>query len=586
MKLIDITVKNFRSINGEKTTLTFEHSDIIFVLGQNNAGKSTLLSAYEYLITPKQKVTISDFFAFKEDNKIEILATFSKDEGDDEIFEKKGFNKWVDSKNLIRFRKTWSKANEEGQKETFDPEQDDYVINGFGGLEQHFTKEAPTPVRIPAILTPTELTKFIKDTVQKSVLKTLKDDEAEAYQKVISEIENLHSRILSKESLSKKTVQANDNFQKIFPDLSLEISQVEGNEFDITSSLEKEFSVVVKDSKFPDTRQDFSHHGHGVIRQTIFNFLGVVKNELPTEDSKKSSRKDFLILFEEPEIYLHPKAVKALRKVLYELCSGSCFQILCASHSPHLIDISKPQTSIVRMVKDENSKTSLYQVGHDIFSSNEEQKDMVQMINRFDPNICESFFADEVILVEGDTESIVIREIIEQKYPNRDVFVTNTGSKNNIPFFQKIFTHFNIKQHIIHDSDTRFLYDIIKNENGSLNYSTKLNKDSSPKKNSAWKLNETIWNEIVNANMTNANLSQRFVSIYNFESSNNYKHDSEKGKPLSAYEYVKDESNFENSKIFEFIRMIMNDMPKDSNYSMEELDKIVQEPILIPVVSC
>jgi predicted ATP-dependent endonuclease of OLD family len=579
MKLLDITIKNFRSINGEKTKLTFENSDIIFVLGQNNAGKSSLLSAYEYLITPKQKTLISDFFGFDESNTVEILATFLKDEGDDEIFEKKGFNKWVDSNNQIKFRKTWLKANEEGQKETFDPEINDYVLNGFGGLEQHFTKEAPTPVRIPAILTPSELTKFIKETVQKSVLRTLKEDEAEAYQRVINEIENLHDRILSKDSLSQKTIQANNNFQKIFPELTLEISQIEGNQFDITSSLEKEFSVVVKDSKFPDTRQDFSHHGHGVIRQTIFNFLGVVKNELPVDNDNKSNRKDFLILFEEPEIYLHPKAVKALRKVLYELCSNSCFQILCASHSPSLIDISKPQTSIVRMVKDQNRVTSLYQVGHDIFSSSDEQKNMVQMINKFDPNICESFFADEVILVEGDTEKIVVREILEKKYPNRDIFVTNTGSKNNIPFFQKIFSHFNIKQHIIHDSDTRYIYNIINNEDESKSYKVKINKDEQPKKNPSWKLNEEIWAEIIKTNELHPNLAQRFVSIYNFESSNNYTPDLEKGKPLSAYNYVKVESNFENSRIYEIIKMIMGDLEPDSNYSNEELERIVKEPV-------
>ena len=43
MKLLNITVKNFRSRNGDNTTLSFENSDIIFVFGKNNAGKSYLL---------------------------------------------------------------------------------------------------------------------------------------------------------------------------------------------------------------------------------------------------------------------------------------------------------------------------------------------------------------------------------------------------------------------------------------------------------------------------------------------------------------------------------------------------------------
>lgn len=579
MKLLDITVNNFRSINGENVKLSLEGSDIIFVFGQNNAGKSSLLSAYEYLVTPKQKSLLSDFLGFNEANPIEILATFAKDEGDDAIFAQKGFDKWVDAEGKLKFRKRWIKADEEGQKETFDPAIGDYVLNGFGGLETHLTKQAPSPVRIPALPTQTELTKFIKETVQKSVLKTLKDEEAEAYQKVMTEIETLQNRILSKDAISKKSLQANNNFQKIFPDLTLEISQIEGTQFDLSASLEKEFSVVIKDQKFPDTRQDFSHHGHGVIRQCLFNFLGVVKNELPTDGDGNGNRKDFLILFEEPEIYLHPKAINLLRKVLYELCTNSSFQIICASHSPTLIDISKPHTSLVRMVRNADGKTYLYQVGENIFNATEEQKDMVQMINRFDPNVCESFFADEVVLVEGDTETIVVREILATKFPTRDIFVTNTGSKNNIPFFQKIFNHFNIKQHIIHDSDTRFVYNITSDEDDKLVYTPKTNKDGNQKKNSAWKLNEEIWNEIESGNARTANLSCRYVSIFNFEVANNYRQDTEKGKPLSAYEFVKDIDNLVNPQILQFVQQIVGAVPKAAEYTQVELDGFVVEPV-------
>lgn len=579
MKLIDITINNFRSINGENIKLSLDGSDIIFVFGQNNAGKSSLLSAYEYLITPKQKALLSDFLGFKETNPIVILATFAKDEGDDIIFAQKGFDKWVDAEGKIKFRKTWVNITEEGKKETYDPAIGEYVGNGFGGLESHFTKQAPTAIRVPALPTYSELTKFIKDTIQKNVIKTLKEDEAEAYQKVITEIETFQKKIFSKEIISQTSTQANTNFQKIFPELTLEISQVEGSEFDFSTTLEKDFSVIIKDNKFPDAKQDFSNHGHGVIRQTLFNFLAVVKNELPTNQAENNNRKDFLILFEEPEIYLHPKAINLLRKVLYELCTNSSFQIICASHSPTLIDISKPHTSLVRMVRDSDGKTNLYQVGENLFQSSDEQKNMVQMINRFDPNICASFFADEVILVEGDTETIVTREILASKYPTRDIFVTNTGSKNNIPFFQKIFTHFNIKQHIIHDSDTRFVYDIKTNDEQELIYEAKFNKDGSQRKNSAWTLNESIWNELIISNQIKPNLSRRYVSIYNFEVANNYKEDTEKGKPLSAYEYVKEIDNKDNSRILDFINQIVGVSERTSEFTQEELEKTIKEPI-------
>lgn len=577
MKLTELAIKNFRSIKGEGIILSLADSDIIFLFGQNNSGKSSLLSAYEYLITPNKKATLNDFLGFDTANEIEIKATFLKEEGDEEVFENKGFNKWVDDSGYIRFRKCWTAVDVVGQKQTLDPQTNEYVNDGFGGLEQHLTKHSPTPVRIPAFPTPTDLTKFIKETVQKSVLKTLKDEEAEAYEKVLIEINSLQDRILSKEVITGKSAQANLNFKKIFPNLTLDISPIEGQEFDLASSLEKEFSVIIKDDRFPNTKQDFSDHGHGVIRQTLFNFLGIVKNELPTNNEGDEIKKDFIILFEEPEVYLHPKAIKLLRSVLYELCTNSPFQIICASHSPSLIDISKPHTTLVRLVRESDANTNLYQVGEDVFSATQELKDKVQMINRFDPNVCESFFADEVILVEGDTEAIVVREILERKHPEKDIYVVNTGSKNNMPFFQKIFNHFHIKQHIIHDSDTRYLYS--KNiENGNVTYELRTNNDGSPKNNSAWTINQNIWDEINEGNQRQVGISQRYVSVYDFESSHNYIYDKTKGKPLSAYEYANSVSLDSDESIISFIDMICGTKDKVSEFTQENLDELVPEP--------
>jgi putative ATP-dependent endonuclease of OLD family len=577
MKLTELSIKNFRSIKGEGISLSLADSDIIFLFGQNNAGKSSLLSAYEYLITPNKKATLNDFLGFDNSIEIEIKATFLKEEGDIDVFENKGFNKWVDDDNFIRFRKSWTTVDAVGKKQTLDPETNEYVNDGFGGLEQHLTKHSPTPVRIPAFPTPADLTKFIKETVQKSVLKTLKDEEAEAYEKVLTEINTLQDRILSKEVITGKSAQANINFRKIFPNLTLDISPIEGQEFDLASSLEKEFSVIIKDDRFPNTKQDFSDHGHGVIRQTLFNFLGIVKNELPTNNEDGEVKKDFIILFEEPEVYLHPKAIKLLRSVLYDLCSNSPFQIICASHSPSLIDISRPHTTLVRLVRKSNGNTNLYQVGEDVFSATQELKDKVQMINRFDPNVCESFFADEVILVEGDTEAIVVRELLERKHSDKDVYVVNTGSKNNIPFFQKIFNHFHIKQHVIHDSDTRYLYTKTK-DGDNVTYELKTNKDGTPKNNSAWTINQNIWNEIVEGNQKEERLSQRYVAIYDFESSHNYVYDKSKGKPLSAYEFANNIPLDSDQSIISFVDTICGVKEKLTEFTPENLDELVTEP--------
>lgn len=578
MKLIELTVKNFRSIRGEGVSLSLNDSDIIFLLGKNNAGKSTLLAAYEYLVTANKKAVNSDFSDYDSTNEIEIIATFLKEEGDNETFDERGLNQWVDDdSNKILIKKSWTTVDQPGQKSTYNPTTGEFQPNGFGGIEQILTKHAPTAIRIPAIPSTADLTKFIKDIVQKSVLRTLKTEEAEAYGRALQEMENLQSLVLSNEILKKKSDQANKNFKKLFPNLSLDISPIEGKQFNVAASLEKEFSVVIKDEQRPDSKPDFMHHGHGVIRQTLFNFLGIVKNDLQENEGAYEGRKEYMILFEEPEVYLHPKAIRALRSVLYDLCSNSQFQLICASHSPSLIDISKPHTTLVRVHRDDQGTTHLYQVGDDVFSASDDVKNHVQMINRFDPNICESFFSDVVILVEGDTEAIVIREILNRKYDDRDIFVVNTGSKNNIPFFQTIFNHFNIKQHIIHDCDTKFLYNKINVEGRKTTYVPRLNKDGTKRKNSAWALNDRIWQLIVQGNELQEGLARRYVSIYDFESANDYVYDTSKGKPLSAYEFAKGIDLDGEYTILKVLDAICNGY-KYQSFSTAELEDYVKEP--------
>jgi predicted ATP-dependent endonuclease of OLD family len=334
MKIKSLKVKNFRNINGDNNVLEFNNSDIIFVFGQNNVGKSTFLRAYEYFVTSKKKCVISDFHGFDESNKIEMEMVFTKEAGDTEVFKKKGLTRWVSKTDEIKFKKTWSKAGKEGQKETLDPSTGKYVDNGFGGVDSHLSKEAPTPIIIPAMPTPDELSKWITETIKKQVLKTLSTEHAKAYQEALDKLNELQSTIEDTDLVKGFADKANSNFQKVFPELSLSISPLIGQEVDVTKALEKEFCVAINGSE-EDGKSEFSSHGHGVIRQAMFNFLGLSKNDYEPNDDE-AVKKEFIILFEEPELYLHPKRIRLLKDTLYSLCHRSKFQILCASHIHNL----------------------------------------------------------------------------------------------------------------------------------------------------------------------------------------------------------------------------------------------------------
>jgi predicted ATP-dependent endonuclease of OLD family len=571
MRLRDIKVKNFQCVGDELAEISLAGSDIIFLVGQNNTGKSAVLAAYEYLVTPNQKAQLSDFHGFKGTVPIEIGATFEKEPGDNEEFEKKGLNKWVDDDGLIRFLKVWTNPDVAGQKSTLDPSTGQFEEDGFKGLESHFKRHAPTAVRIPAMPKVDELSKWVTDTMKKTVLKQIDVCAKEESEEIGQRMRDLEDRLLSEDTLHEISDTANRNFQKVFPDHVLSVGLAEGEKFDIAKALEKEFTVTVRDSHFTDVDQDFEVQGHGVVRQAMFNFLGIVRETLGKTPNGQSEgdRKDFLILFEEPEIYLHPQKISLLRDALYDLCAGSAFQIMCTSHNPALIDLSKPHTSIARFDRVDSGTVLVHQAGDDLFAKDEETKQRVQMINRFNPHVCEAFFADEVVVVEGDSEAIVLRELLHKLDPGAEAYILNAGSKNNIPFFQMALTHFRIRQHIVHDCDDRYLRDkegeVLRTEAGE------------PRRNSAWTLNERIWEGIEAANERHDGLARRYVHVSDFESAHEYDVDPKKGKPLCAFEFAQGLDGASDLPVVAFVNQILGRREPEKDFTQGDLEQLVPE---------
>src|SRR5699024_11305713 len=94
-----------------------------------------------------------------------------------------------------------------------------------------------------------------------------------------------------------------------------------------------------------EKKENINQHRHGIIRQALFNFIAFLKNDT------SSNRKQYLILFEEPELFMHPKASRSLRKELYDLVEDSPFQILCDTHFPIMFDIYKTLLYLLIVIK-------------------------------------------------------------------------------------------------------------------------------------------------------------------------------------------------------------------------------------------
>lgn len=520
MKINRLIIENFKGLKGNDNVIKFDDSNIIFLIGQNNVGKSTYLRAYEFFTNSSQKAQREDFYNYSIDNPIVIEGWFTKeadDENDAEL-QKKGkgvepdwVDKWVGADGLIKVRKRWTTIGSGFEKETFSPVDDEWVANGFGGMDTLFTKYAPTPIVINAMEDEKTLEEKVNKLIQDDYIKKMKSEHEDLCNEITDQIKRLQEAITGSDAVGNLNEGLNHNFRNVFPELSLKITASKDENIKIEDAFKKNHTVTVEKNNVERT-ESFLQNGHGVIRQALFNFLAFLK------ENRNSPRKEYLILFEEPELFLHPKIAFKLRESLYDLAENSPYQIICATHSPLMIDISKPHSSLIRVTKEQDETCHTFQVGQDVFSKDEDQKQRVQMINRFNPHICEAFYANKVLLIEGDTEAIVYRDLLKRFYSDEDVFVLNTGSKNNIPFFQEVLTAFKIEHYAIHDLDTEFL------DNGN--------------RNSAWTLNQIIWDKVVEANTQQNGLARRYLHNTNFETAHGIQLSGGKDKPLKAYQFV------------------------------------------------
>lgn len=523
MKLQRLIIKNFRGLKGENNVIDFSKSDIIFLIGQNNVGKSTYLRAYEFFTNPKQQAQETDFYNYNMSIPIEMEGWFLKEEGDDTVTDLMGtgknadpnwVSKWADSNGLVKVRKKWENKSESFIKETFSPLDNSWVTNGFGGMDSLFTTYTPKPIAINAMEDEASLQDKVNKLIQDRYIKSLRTAYASEYKKALDAIAKLQQTVMESEDIATLNSELNKHFKETFNDLMLKIYADKTDNLKLEDAFKKNHTVVVEHNRSNGERQEtFLQNGHGVIRQALFNFLTFL------QQNADGVVKEHIILFEEPELFLHPKVTFNLRESLYKLAQESSYQVLCATHSPMMIDISKPHASLIRTIKETDETTHTFQVDEDIFGTDKETKQRVQMINRFNPHICEAFYADQVILVEGDTEAIVYRELLSRFFPKSEVFVLNTGSKNNFPFFQTILTKFRIKHCAIHDMDTEYL------ANGN--------------KNPAWNLNQKIWDKIEEANKVEEGLARRYVHNANFENAHKYNLLSGKDKPLQAYKFAR-----------------------------------------------
>jgi predicted ATP-dependent endonuclease of OLD family len=151
-----------------------------------------------------------------------------------------------------------------------------------------------------------------------------------------------------------------------------------------------------------------------------------------------------IVIIDEPETHLHPALVK---KLLWAMQNSQAGQILFSTHSPIFLN-SVTLPHVLRVVKGKNTTQAF---GLPVAKRHYSYKRLIQELNA--DNV-EMFFADTVVLVEGVSDRILIRGLIDRFYQgNKDIKVVQTHGKGNMALYSDLLKIFNIDYVIVVDRD-------------------------------------------------------------------------------------------------------------------------------------
>jgi len=227
--------------------------------------------------------------------------------------------------------------------------------------------------------------------------------------------------------------------------------------------------------------QPISSYGQGFQRSLIYTLIRIAAKYSTKKPSAK--KKDFVpeltwILFEEPEVFLHPTQISVLSSDLRALAAAAGSQVLLSSHNPLFATHSIREISAICRLQRDDCQTFAYQISAQqlstVLADNQQDAQAWQAAGmQIDPDDlltdveavkyalwlddkrCGAFFAENILLVEGPTETALLSYMRDKGLlPScRDVFIMDTIGKFNIHRFMRLFECFGIKHCVLYDGD-------------------------------------------------------------------------------------------------------------------------------------
>lgn len=480
MYLYSLKIKGFRKICDTEVLFS---PNATFLIGANNAGKSSVLAALQLFLSSKDKTSVEDFYKAS-DNKdpvdiIEIIGEFrgvNKDIINDK--EWRGFNarrvfpiynehgeivdykfkykrefyldgskarSYMEGKHanpkeqfIVGNRTTWNDLMGAGLPRNKIPVADDDLdakvpkdillqmedVEEFwdvieddiewqanpGGISNNILSRLPQLLLIPPydnIEEYGEKKGTLATVLQEIFHETTQNSQSYAAAKTaLLELEREMSPDNPESLIQHMVSDLNVIVSSIFPGASVTASASLSCDDVLNPQYKVEFGSNVKTK--------VGYQGTGQIRSAV---LALLQYKEERDRRNGNNNKDLIIGFEEPELYLHPHMAYLMKEVIYKL-SESC-QMVCSTHSPYMIDLSKDREQILNrlsVIRDEydieQTKIEAFNLSPTYETLQDDEKSYLKMLLKIDSEIAKVFFGQKILIVEGDTEEIVLKKVL------------------------------------------------------------------------------------------------------------------------------------------------------------------------------
>ncbi|MBB1605150.1 MULTISPECIES: ATP-dependent endonuclease [unclassified Pseudomonas] len=456
-RLSHLVIKNFRACRDVSLPL----ESYTPLVGQNNAGKSTILQAIGWVLKPGALAT-ADFFDAEQ--PVEIAACI---EGiNEEVLARIPEEKHRQAiEPYCREGRLWIRVVATGPstkaitKEVWDIAQclDTGLPSHWRayptGLPQAVSVLLPEPLVIQAMHDIGEdLGKAKAGTTIKALLDEIMVPVLEAHADLSHALDTIRQILTAGGNNRSAHLQQFDNdatasLAHFFPGLSLDL--------DLQVIDLKEFfkagDLHVTDNMIGDRRR-FDQMGTGAQRAIQ---MALIRHLAGTRagDVRRPSRR--LLLIDEPELYLHPQGVRRLRQALASLAEAG-FQVVFATHSPLMLSRENTADIVIVGKKPDRGVTTqkpLRQAVDEALNNAESQSRALFELG----NLADIYFAERVVLCEGKTDRRLLPLAYERLYgtpPELDhVAFVSLGSCADIPKALPVLAAMGIKACAVVDLD-------------------------------------------------------------------------------------------------------------------------------------